>query len=277
MTAELNRLGLRVLLGILADEPAPCSVTDIARSLGEEKYTISRMAGQFERNGWLCRDDARKLRLTDSGRSLAQRYAARVDALMKALRGSGIDLAQAKTDALQSALVLSDQTVQVISRFGHLEQIKSELEANRIYSGVQIGERLGAGRYEAPFVIYKAKSGGADNLSMANDGFENPCMIDVSASAAAVEIHAIALNKKSRFGGELLRGRVQSLSYHHNGRFIRAEQMAGVIAIPLEAFRFRRFGGGNRLLLHGTVRIRLQVGVGVAHMPDSEAILAVIL
>lgn len=58
------------------DSDAPLSQRDLADRLGLEKSSISRMAAEMERNGWLVRErhpDNRRfyrLRLTDRGRHL---------------------------------------------------------------------------------------------------------------------------------------------------------------------------------------------------------------
>ena len=72
-------LKLRVLLCFLKLAPSDCSVTGIARTLGREKYAISRAVSALEAEGLVDRTDVRRPRLTERGHAVAGHYAERFE------------------------------------------------------------------------------------------------------------------------------------------------------------------------------------------------------
>ena len=65
-------LKLRVLLCFWKLSPADRSVTGIARTLGKEKYAVSRAVSSLEKDGLVQRENARSPQLTEAGRQAAQ-------------------------------------------------------------------------------------------------------------------------------------------------------------------------------------------------------------
>lgn len=57
-------LKLRTLISFINREPKDCTVSKIARTLGEENYTISRILMTLEKEELVDRSNSRSLRLT---------------------------------------------------------------------------------------------------------------------------------------------------------------------------------------------------------------------
>ena len=72
-------LKLRVLLCFLKSDPEDCIVTGISRTLGEEKYSVSRIITALEREDYINCDDVRNPVLTEKGYRAAARYSDRLD------------------------------------------------------------------------------------------------------------------------------------------------------------------------------------------------------
>ena len=53
-------LQLRVLLSFLKEDHETCTVTGISKTLGEEKYTVSRVVAALEKEGLIDRSDSRR-------------------------------------------------------------------------------------------------------------------------------------------------------------------------------------------------------------------------
>ena len=92
-------LKLRVLLCFWKLSPADRSVTGIARTLGKEKYAVSRAVSSLEKDGLVQRENARSPQLTEAGRQAASRYSERFETALNHLLYEGVDLESAKQDA----------------------------------------------------------------------------------------------------------------------------------------------------------------------------------
>ena len=96
-TPEILRL--RVLLCFLRENEKDCTVMEIARTLGEEHYTVSRAIAALEKEGLISRKQPRRPQLTEAGRMQAQRYAERISTTMNHLLYEGVNVESAKNDA----------------------------------------------------------------------------------------------------------------------------------------------------------------------------------
>ena len=114
MAESSEVLRLRALLSFYDDENA--TVTGLARSLGEEKYTISRLLSAMEEEGLVDRSNNRHPKLTPKGIEAAGRYSDRVDTLVNYLLFKGVSMENARPDALQMALRISDESVDALRR-----------------------------------------------------------------------------------------------------------------------------------------------------------------
>ena len=82
MTESSDILRLRTLLCFWNDTSKTCSVSNIARILGVEKYMISRILISLEKEGLVDRSVPRKPMLTPAGVEEAKRYADRLEAII---------------------------------------------------------------------------------------------------------------------------------------------------------------------------------------------------
>ena len=86
-------LRLRVLLAFLKEDRETCTVTGISRTLGEEKYKISRIVIGLEKDGLIDRSDQRHPVLTKVGKKTAEQCAERIRISLSHLLYEGVDLA----------------------------------------------------------------------------------------------------------------------------------------------------------------------------------------
>ena len=90
MAESSEVLRLRALLGFYNDDNV--TVTGLSRSLGEEKYTISRLLSSLEEEGLVDRSNNRHPKLTEQGLEEAERYAKRVDTMVNYLLYKGVSM-----------------------------------------------------------------------------------------------------------------------------------------------------------------------------------------
>ena len=156
MAESSEVLRLRALLSFYDDENA--TVTGLARSLGEEKYTISRLLSAMEEEGLVDRCNNRHPKLTPKGIEAAGRYSDRVDTLVNYLLFKGVSMENARPDALQMALRISDESVDALRREEELESVKYEFRDRRKFSGSEFFSKVPDGNYKLSFIIYREKA-----------------------------------------------------------------------------------------------------------------------
>lgn len=275
MAESSEVLRLRVLLSFYNDENV--TVTGLSRSLGEEKYTISRLLSAMEEEGLVDRSNNRHPKLTSEGMTAAERYVQRVDTLSNYLLFKGVSLENARTDALQMALHISDESVDALRREEELETVKYEFRDRRKFSGSEFFSKLPDGNYKLSFIVYREKANNVTNVSMANEGFEHPGILSVTDGVGTIRLKVTTLNARSAKTGDAMKGKVKSLRYFDNGDYIAAEQDGDIIAFPAESFRFYNLRPGFDPVLHGTLPIKITANVGTMHMPDSIAFFTILL
>ena len=264
MAESSEVLRLRVLLSFYNDENT--TVTGLARSLGEEKYTISRLLSAIEEEGVVDRSNNRHPKLTSEGIEAAERYAKRVDTLVNYLLFKGVGMENARPDALKMALHMSGQSIDVFRSEEELEAVKYEFRDRRKFSGSEFFSKLPDGNYRLSFIIYREKANNVTNVSMANEGFEHPGILSVTTR-----------NARSAKTGAAMKGKVKSLKYFDNGDYISAELNGDIVAFPAESFKFYNLRPGFSPVLHGTLPIKITANVGTMHMPESIAFFTILL
>lgn len=277
MKENADILKLRVLLCFLKLSPADCSVTGIARTLGREKYAISRAAEALAQDGLIDRSIIRSPRLTERGRREAERYSQRFEIALNHLLYEGVELESARQDALVWTLYCTDDTMETVRATEERYRVKYELRGQKQFSGAALCKKLKDGCYALPFLIFREHIKNGSNLSMANEGFEHPCSLSVKNGVGMVQLRAIPIAAKSPISGEILRGRVETMRYFDAGRFVCAEPSGQLFTFPADVLQFVSVGSDVGQILHGSVCLQMESSVGAGHMPESTAIFTLLL
>ncbi len=270
-------LRLRVLLCFLRLAPEECTVTAIARTLGEEKYSVSRALASLEKEECVCREDVRNPRLTEKGRLLAERYSERLEITLNHLLYEGVDMESAKKDAFVWALYCTDSTMEAVRATEERYRVKYELRNQKRFTGGTLCKKLKDGCYSFPFLIFREHIKNGSNLSMANEGFEHPCSLYVKNGIGTVQLRAVPVSAKSPRSGMRMSGRVKSIRYFDAGRYISAESNGQIFSFPAEVLQFVNVGADAGQILHGSVCLQMEASVGPIHMPDSTAIFSMLV
>lgn len=270
-------LKLRVLLCFLRSDPEDCTVTGISRTLGEEKYSVSRAIASLEKDGYVSREDVRNPIITELGYKAATRYAERLEITLNHLLYEGVDLESAQRDAFYWALYCTDSTMDAVRATEERYRVKYELRDKKQFSGAELCRHLKNGSYQFPFLIFREHIKNGSNLSMANEGFEHPCSLIIENGIGTVQLRARPVSAKSRVSGKLMNGKVQSIRYFSAGRYISAESNGQVFSLPADALQFVNVGSGTGQILHGSVCIQAECSVGILHMPESTAIFTILI
>ena len=268
---------LRVLLCFLRFAPSDCTVTAIARTLGEEKYSVSRAFASLEKDGCLTREDVRNPLLTEKGYAKARRYSERLEIAMNHLLYEGVDMESAKRDAFVWALYCTDSTMDAVRSTEERYRVKYELRNQKQFSGAALCRRLKDGCYAFPFLIFREHIKSGSNISMANEGFEHPCNLYVKNGVGMVQLRAVPLSAKSQLSGKLMSGKVKNIRYFDSGRFVSAELNGQIFSFPADVLQFINVGSDAGQILHGSVCLQMECSVGLLHMPESTAIFSMLI
>ncbi len=270
-------LRLRVLLCFLKDNSKDNTVTGISRILNEEKYKVSRMMIALEKEGMLNRSDARHPVLTENGRKEAVRYSERLEITLNHLLYEGVDSENAMSDAFYWTLYSSDKTIETVRAAEERCRVKYELREQRQFGGGELCKRMRNGTYQFPFLIYRERVKNGSNISMANEGFEHPCILNVKDGIGTIQLRAVEVRGKSAISGKWMRGKVQNLKYFDNGSFVSVEKNADIISFPASVLKFNNIGMGAGQILHGSVCLKMECTAGILHMPESTAIFTMLI
>ena len=274
MAASADILRMRVLLCFWNGTK---TVMAISRELDEEHYTVTRAIKGLEEEGLVLRSGARQLELSAEGQQLAKRYVERMSITVNHLLYEGVDMASARHDAYYWALYNSDETMAVIRAGEELCRVKYELQECGSFTGSTLSKMLGNGVYRFPFLVYRETAKRGDIISMANNGFEHPCVLSVRDGVGVLQLKAVDMSARSGKTGFSMKGHVTKLSYYKDGRYVAAEFNRQLLCIPADALNFRTVGEGIGQILHGQVCLRMQCSVGAIHMPESTAIFTLLV
>ena len=276
MSTTPDILKLRVLLSFLKEDET-CTVTGISKTLGETKQTISRIIIAMEEEGLIDRSNTRQPVLTDKGKNKAAIYTERIRLSLNHLIREGVNIESAKNDAYHWALYNTDETMEVISRLEEQYRIKHLFKDEFKFNGSTLCKKMHDGEYSFPFTIYREHIHDGDNISMANSGFEHPCVLSVKNGVGTIQLKAVNIIGNSAYTGKIMKGMIKSLKYFESGNYIGAERSGNIFSIPASAVRFINMGEGIGQTLHGTASLKMQCSAGILHMPESGAIFAMLI
>lgn len=276
MLESPDMIKLRTLLCFL-DEEENWSVTGIARTLGVEKYLVSRALAAMEKEGLVDRSKPRQPELTAKGKENARHYASRMEVITKHLIYEGVNIKNAREDALVWAMYSSEESMEAFYSSADIYQVKYELRDQRCFSGATLCKRLKDGIYSFPFLFYREHIQGNSNLSMANSGFYQPCNLHIEDGNGTVQLYIREVKEKSRVNGNLLSGHVRNLKYDQDGYDTKAEINGNILSFSASALNFINIGSGISQILHGSVCLEIECTVGNQYMPPSKAIFTIMI
>lgn len=267
-------LKMKILLQFLEQSEEHISVTSLSLMLGQIKTYISKLMHELEDEGMVDMSDNRRPRLTEKGRETAQLYREKVQVNLHHLLYEGVDAESALQDAYLMALYCSEATYRARRITDQIYRAKLALRDRTDFGGKELCAMLADGRYSVPFYIYKTKGRikGADLLSMANEGFEQPAILQVDNGVGVFRLKGKTMTAKSHLTGLEMAGKVESVRYKRGRNYVSCTRLEDVYSFPAEGVHFRNLMSGNRQVLHGAVRLSMRCDVGIAHMPESAAV-----
>lgn len=276
MPDNIEFLKMKVLQCFQKMAQKSCNVTNLAKVLGKEKYSISRAIIALEKEGFINRNNPRHPYLTGAGEIAAKRYAHRMDVVTNHLIYEGVSYQQAQNDAAVLTMYCSDETFSVIQNLEEKYKIRYIFRNKRDFDGKDLCKNLSDGVYSFPFIIYRETLSENSNISMANYGFEHPCVISVNKGTGIVKLKAQRINDASSKNNRM-KGRISAFQYYNGFEFCDGVQDGDVYSFPAECIKFLSIGNGNACILHGSVCLKMRFSVGFEHMPEITAVFTILI
>lgn len=254
MNTTPDILQLRVLLCFLSEDESANTVTGISKTLGEQKYKITRILSSLEQEKLIDKSNPRNPKLTEYGLLEAKKYEERICIILNHLIHEGLDTESAYHDALYWALCSTEKSMQTIRATEERYRVKYNLRSKSKFSGSLFCKNITDGTYQFPFVIYTDKIKNKTNISSANDYLEHPCTLIVKNGTGTIQFRTVNPFFPNRKGSRI----IQNLQYMDSDIFIRAEKSANVFSLPASALHFINIGTGTGQILHGSICLKIQ-------------------
>lgn len=243
-------LKLRILIAFWRTGYGGVTVTGLAKTLGEEKYSISRAVASLSADGLIDKSNPRSPLLTDEGKYTARYYNTRINTILNGLRHKGVGIENAENDAFYLAMYCSDQTFEAVKALEQRSSFKSEIGSMVSFSGELLDKKLKDGTYRFPYIIYRESIVNGTNISPFNSAFEHPCLLEINNGVGTVRFWY-----KSNYQGK----RIKSFEYFLNGKYYSTEMVGDILHFPIEAVVFENLGQGVGQILHGSACVRIKV------------------
>lgn len=278
MKNNLSVIELRILLSFLTYDDYRCKVSDLARTLNEKVYTISRILKTLRNKDIIEADENNKPNLSTKGIKLAKYYEERITVIINHMLKEGVNFSTAKEDALLSALFLSDESINAICKYEEIYHMKNKLSDYLKEKGVisvnDIINNINEGTYSISFVFYKLELTCGCNLSLLNTFFENPCNLIIRNKSAFIQLK-VKNDEKNITNYKFIKGKIKMLEYFTGGRFIHCEKTADIVSIPLDVFNLKLMGSEDKKFIHGSLKVKSTLCATINAKPITEALLSI--
>lgn len=277
----MNRdlLRFKILLQLLHAGSDDVSERMLASNLACEVSEIRECMQELAAEGLLEMDPNVSPHLTEQGFEAAGALDRRFQIHLYHLLNEGAAYEDATHDASYLTLYGSKEISPARLQSAQLYRAKLAVRDKACITGHELCRNLADGEYNVPFYIYKAKGRGKspDILSMANAGFEQPAILRVEHGVGMFYMKGKPMIAKSRVSGLEMKGKVESVKYMEGKMYVPCSREGDVFSFPAFRIRFQNILFDNRQVLHGSVRLSMRCDVGVAHMPESVAVVVFIL
>ena len=272
MNDDSEVLKNQVLMALCDNVDEEKNVSSIAKILNEKSYKISRVLSALEQEGLVDKKVERHPRLTETGKKKIEEYKYKVGIFINHLLYEGISEENAKKDAVRWALSASEETMNVLDEANERYRIKNELRGECAFSGNILCKLMRDGDYKFSYVFYRMCSEDGNVLSMANNGFENPCTLSVKNGKGTIRLKSKRVSANSAVNGHMMMGEVSKVMYFDGITYKEAIKEGDEILIPVNMIQFVNSGTGIGQFMNGTVNMKMQCSVGNVHMPESVAL-----
>ena len=268
---EITKEKLAYLLFLYKQKETNCTVTRLAEEFGVSKSTFSRVLKIFYHENLIIQKG--KGILSTKGEKLAKNYFKDIAEIKLWLKNiSNLSDEEAYQEALTLVLVLSNKTRYNLISDLYKKKLFEKIDKIKSISGDMLTVNLEDGKYQFAFTIYKLNK---LEISMANDGFVHPGILEINNGKGNLILFPKEIEHESLLGNIILKGQVDSLKYMLDQEFISSQNIKNSYIIPIDRLKFHYCK--EERILQTSIKIKVRANVGIIHMPESCAVLNIIL
>ena len=268
---EITKEKLAYLLFLYKQKETNCTVTRLAEEFGVSKSTFSRVLNIFYHENLIIQKG--KGILSTKGEKLAKNYFKDIAEIKLWLKNiSNLSDEEAYQEALTLVLVLSNKTRYNLISDLYKKKLFEKIDKIKSISGDMLTVNLEDGKYQFAFTIYKLNK---LEISMANDGFVHPGILEINNGKGNLILFQKEIEHESLLGNIILKGQVESLKYMLDQEFISSQNIKNSYIIPIDRLKFHYCK--EERILQTSIKIKVRANVGIIHMPESCAVLNIIL
>ena len=268
---EITKEKLAYLLFLYKQKETNCTVTRLAEEFGVSKSTFSRVLNIFYHENLIIQKG--KGILSTKGEKLAKNYFKDIAEIKLWLKNiSNLSDEEAYQEALTLVLVLSNKTRYNLISDLYKKKLFEKIDKIKCISGDMLTVNLEDGKYQFAFTIYKLNK---LEISMANDGFVHPGILEINNGKGNLILFPKEIEHESLLGNIILKGQVESLKYMLDQEFISSQNIKNSYIIPIDRLKFHYCK--EERILQTSIKIKVRANVGIIHMPESCAVLNIIL
>ena len=268
---EITKEKLAYLLFLYKQKETNCTVTRLAEEFGVSKSTFSRVLNIFYHENLIIQKG--KGILSTKGEKLAKNYFKDIAEIKLWLKNiSNLSDEEAYQEALTLVLVLSNKTRYNLISDLYKKKLFEKIDNIKSISGDMLTVNLEDGKYQFAFTIYKLNK---LEISMANDGFVHPGILEINNGKGNLILFPKEIEHESLLGNIILKGQVESLKYMLDQEFISSQNIKNSYIIPIDRLKFHYCK--EERILQTSIKIKVRANVGIIHMPESCAVLNIIL
>ena len=268
---EITKEKLAYLLFLYKQKETNCTVTRLAEEFGVSKSTFSRVLNIFYHENLIIQKG--KGILSTKGEKLAKNYFKDIAEIKLWLKNiSNLSDEEAYQEALTLVLVLPNKTRYNLISDLYKKKLFEKIDKIKSISGDMLTVNLEDGKYQFAFTIYKLNK---LEISMANDGFVHPGILEINNGKGNLFLFPKEIEHESLLGNIILKGQVESLKYMLDQEFISSQNIKNSYIIPIDRLKFHYCK--EERILQTSIKIKVRANVGIIHMPESCAVLNIIL
>ena len=268
---EITKEKLAYLLFLYKQKETNCTVTRLAEEFGVSKSTFSRVLNIFYHENLIIQKG--KGILSTKAEKLAKNYFKDIAEIKLWLKNiSNLSDEEAYQEALTLVLVLSNKTRYNLISDLYKKKLFEKIDKIKSISGDMLTVNLEDGKYQFAFTIYKLNK---LEISMANDGFVHPGILEINNGKGNLILFPKEIEHESLLGNIILKGQVESLKYMLDQEFISSQNIKNSYIIPIDRLKFHYCK--EERILQTSIKIKVRANVGIIHMPESCAVLNIIL
>ncbi len=273
MIKDLTKIRMQILFCIERMEGEQVTAAKIAAGLGIAKSTVTRAIDYFQEQKLL---EPYQISFTAYGREWIAKYSRYRREISEWLIEQGrMSPEEADEEAIHMILTLQDETIELI--IGKQKDEKRECMFCDIDGFCEkcIDYLLEDGRYDISFTIYKDNSHKNMSVSMANDGFYHPGVLEVTNGVGMIRLRSKRMVRPMPVGNGMLAGQVEKMSYLMNHRYEAAVADGSSWIFPTACMKFT-YNKGEGILM-GSASLKMSSSVGKMYMPESSALFTMVL